>query len=51
MLKYVNQARTNPSDFAEYVKKDLEKFFPDKRTLPLYPGCNYSTNEGKGAWD
>lgn len=48
-LRYLNEARTNPSGFAQYVKKEIDQFI-DNSTLPLYPGCNYSTNEGKKAW-
>ena len=48
-LKYVNEARTAPQAFADYVKKEINSFI-DSGTLPLYPGCNYATNEGKKAW-
>jgi len=48
-LRYLNEARTNPSGFAQYVKKEIDQFI-NNSTLPLYPGCNYSTNEGKSAW-
>ncbi len=48
-LKYMNEARTQPSKFAEYVVKELSMFI-NSTTLPLKPGCNYSTNEGNGAW-
>ena len=48
-LHFTNEARTNPAQFAEYVKKELETFMDDK-TLPLKPGCNRSTFEGKAAW-
>lgn len=50
ILRYVNEARTHPKKFAQYIAKELDQFFQDGRTLPLIPGCNYSTNEGKGAW-
>ena len=50
VLKYVNQARTDPKSFAEYVQKDLNKFLPDGWNIPLAPNFNYRTNEGKGAW-
>lgn len=49
-LKYINEARTNPSGFAIYIKKELDQFI-SPTSLPLYPGCNYSTNEGKSAWN
>jgi hypothetical protein len=42
-LKYMNEARTNPSGFAKYVKKEIDQFI-NQSTLPLYPGCNYATN-------
>jgi hypothetical protein len=48
-LKYMNEARTNPKKFAEYVKKEIGTFI-DNSQMPLYPGCYYATNEGKGAW-
>ena len=48
-LKYVNDARTAPQSFANHVKKEIDSFL-DNSTLPLYPGCNYATNEGKKAW-
>ena len=50
VLKYVNQARTNPKSFADYVKKDIGLFQSDGRRIPLTPNCYYSTNEGIGAW-
>lgn len=28
----------------------MNKFYSDGRTLPLVPGCDFSTNEGKSAW-
>ena len=49
-LKYINEARTHPSDFAKHVKKELDSFI-NNSTLPLKPGCNYATNEGKSAWN
>ena len=49
ILKYTNEARTNPKKFAEYVKKQFGQFI-DEKSLPLVPGCNYSTNEGKSVW-
>lgn len=48
-LKYVNEARTQPQKFAQYVQEDINQFVDD-RQMPLYPGMMYSTNEGKGAW-
>jgi len=49
LLKYMNEARTNPKGFAQYVSNEITKFL-DSRTLPLAPGFNYATNEGIGAW-
>ena len=49
LLKYMNEARTNPKAFAQYVKTEITQFLDD-RTLPLSPGVNYATNEGIGAW-
>ena len=49
LLKYINEARTNPSGFANYVQNEISQFIYD-RTLPLYPGMNYATNEGISAW-
>lgn len=42
-LKFTNEARTNPSAFANYVKKEIDSFI-NNSTLPLKPGCNYATN-------
>jgi hypothetical protein len=49
-LKYLNEARTTPKKLAEYVKKELGTFINNSQ-MPLVPGCNYATNEGKGAWN
>jgi hypothetical protein len=48
-LRYLNEARTQPKKFAEYVMKEIGTFTSNTQ-MPLYPGCYYSTNEGKGAW-
>ena len=42
-LKYVNQARTNPKSFAQYVQKDIDSFV-DQQRMPLAPNFYYSTN-------
>lgn len=49
VLKYMNEARTNPSGFAKYVKAEMDTFF-NEWELPLKPGCNYRTNESKKVW-
>lgn len=48
-LKYVNEARTNPRKLVPYVQADIDSFV-NQQQMPLYPGCMYSTNEGKAAW-
>lgn len=49
ILKYMNQARTDPVGFSKYVQKELDSFINDHE-MPLFKNCNYITNEGKKAW-
>lgn len=49
ILKYVNQARTAPKDFAQYVKEEIA-LFTSETQMPLYPGLNYRVNESKKTW-
>lgn len=49
LFNYINQARTNPKKFSEYIKKELDSFV-DEKSLPLKPNCTYSTFEGKPCW-
>ena len=48
LLRYLNDARMRPANFAQYVQKELDSFLNDN-ALPL-PGSCYTTNEGKAAW-
>ena len=49
VLGYVNEARTNPRKFADYVQEDIDSFIDD-RHMPLVPGCLYSVNESRQTW-
>lgn len=49
VLQYVNEARTNPQKFANYVQQDIDSFV-DNGHMPLFPGCLYSVNESKQTW-
>lgn len=49
ILRYVNEARTNPTAFANYVKTEMDTFI-NEWELPLRQGCNYRTNESKKVW-
>ena len=48
-LKYLNEARTDPTSFSNYVDNEIKKFTSDNE-MPLMPGCNYGVNESVKAW-
>jgi len=48
-LKYLNEARTNPTVLALYLKKEIDLFVDDSK-YPLFPGYYFYANEGKSAW-
>lgn len=47
----MNLARENPHFYVPIIQAELNSFKPDGASMPLYPGCDYRTNEGKGAWE
>ena len=49
LLNYINEARTNPKKFSEYIKKEFDSFV-NENSLPLKPNCTYSTFEGRAGW-
>ena len=42
LLRYMNEARTNPKAFAKYVTKEMAQFINNK-SLPLLPKFTYRT--------
>ena len=46
---YLNEARTSPIKFSQYVSKEIEQFI-NSTYLPLTSALKYKTHEGVKAW-
>lgn len=49
VAEYINQARTNPKDFSNFIKQDIDSFRPDGRMM-MKSGVQCITNGGKSVW-